>query len=456
MAVVVWKTLSALLAVCSAARAQNFTYEANWDSLDARPIPEWYEDAKLGVFIHWGVFSVPSFKSEWFWENWETNDSDVVEFMNANYKPGFTYQDFARDFTAEFYDPDTWANIFQSSGAKYVVLTSKHHEGYTLWPSDYSFSWNAKDVGPARDLIAPLAESIRSNTDLKFGLYHSLLEWYNPLYLQDQANNWTTQDFVNQKTLPELYEIVNAYKPEVIFSDGEWTASSDYFRSKEFLAWLYNESPVKDTVAVNDRWGNDAKCQHGGYFNCDDRLNPGTLMVHKWENAMTIDKSSWGFRRNARLSNILTIEELLNNFVKAVSCNGNMLMNVGPTKEGVIAPIYEERLRQMGTWLDINGEAIYSTRYWSVQNDANNKDVWYTRSKDNSAVYAISLIWPSNRQLTLGSVLLAEDATVTLFGYSRELTWTDTGSEILVDFPQRDLVSSDWAYAIKMVGATSR
>ncbi|CAG2065531.1 unnamed protein product, partial [Timema podura] len=121
----------------------------------------------------------------------------------------------------------------------------------------------------------PLAESIRSNTDLKFGLYHSLLEWYNPLYLQDQANNWTTQDFVNQKTLPELYEIVNAYKPEVIFSDGEWTASSDYFRSKEFLAWLYNESPVKDTVAVNDRWGNDAKCQHGGYFNCDDRLNPG-------------------------------------------------------------------------------------------------------------------------------------------------------------------------------------
>nr|CAD7458849.1 unnamed protein product [Timema tahoe] len=283
MAVVVWKTLSALLAVCSAARAQNFTYEANWDSLDARPIPEWYEDAKLGVFIHWGVFSVPSFKSEWFWENWETNDSDVVEFMNANYKPGFTYQDFARDFTAEFYEPDTWANIFQSSGAKYVVLTSKHHEGYTLWPSDYSFSWNAKDVGPARDLIAPLAESIRSNTDLKFGLYHSLLEWYNPLYLQDQANNWTTQDFVNQKTLPELYEIVSHSLPinlllpdyQVIFSDGEWTASSDYFRSKEFLAWLYNESPVKDTVAVNDRWGNDAKCQHGGYFNCDDRLNPG-------------------------------------------------------------------------------------------------------------------------------------------------------------------------------------
>nr|CAD7199487.1 unnamed protein product [Timema douglasi] len=187
---------------------------------------------------------------------------------------------------------------------------------------------------------------------------------------------------------------------------------SDYFRSKEFLAWLYNESPVKDTVAVNDRWGNDAKCQHGGYFNCDDRLNPGTLMVHKWENAMTIDKSSWGFRRNARLSNILTIEELLNNFVKAVSCNG------------------ESSLQQT---LSL-----------------------YTRSKDNSAVYAISLIWPSNRQLTLGSVLLAEDATVTLFGYSGELTWTDTGSEILVDFPQRDLVSSDWAYAIKMVGATSR
>nr|CAD7206629.1 unnamed protein product [Timema douglasi] len=129
--------------------------------------------------------------------------------MNDNYPPGFTYQNFGKEFTAEFFEPNDWANLFQLSGARYVVFTAKHHEGYTMWPSKYSFSWNAKDVGPKRDLVGELASAVRNKTDLKFGLYHSLFEWFHPLYVQDKANGYKTQYFVGNKTMPELYELVS-------------------------------------------------------------------------------------------------------------------------------------------------------------------------------------------------------------------------------------------------------
>ncbi|KAL1456736.1 hypothetical protein WDU94_001440 [Cyamophila willieti] len=253
-------------------------YQPTWESIDARPLPAWYDQAKVGIFIHWGVFSVPSFKTEWFWKNWVPGNpnSSVTRFMEKNYPPGFTYQDFAKDFTTEFFDPVQWAHILASSGAKYVVLTSKHHEGYTLWPSKYAFSWNSMDVGPKRDLVGELATAVRKlYPDIHFGLYHSLYEWFNPLYINDMKNNFTTNQFVFMKTLPELVELVLNYKPEVIWSDGEWEAPAEYWRSREFLAWLYNDSPVKDTVVVNDRWCNTCLCKHGGYLTCEDRYVPG-------------------------------------------------------------------------------------------------------------------------------------------------------------------------------------
>ncbi len=127
-------------------------YKPTWESLATRPLPQWFDESKIGIFIHWGVFSVPSFE-EWFWKNWSDKKPKFVEFMNKNYPPGFTYADFAPKFTAEFYEPDKWAEVFKASGAKYIVLTSKHHEGFTLWPSKVSFNWNAMDVGPKRDLL---------------------------------------------------------------------------------------------------------------------------------------------------------------------------------------------------------------------------------------------------------------------------------------------------------------
>ncbi|CAD1475454.1 unnamed protein product, partial [Heterotrigona itama] len=399
-------------------------YSPTWDSLDSRPLPNWYDDVKLGIFIHWGVFSVPSFGSEWFWNNWkeelpfleEKANTKYRDFMKQRYPPNFTYQDFAHEFTAEFFNATQWSELFQASGAKYIVLTSKHHEGYTLWPSKYSFSWNSVDVGPQKDLIGELATAIRRSTNLKFGLYHSLYEWYNPLYLSDKDNNFTTQIFVKQKIIPELHELVEKYEPEVIWSDGDWEASDVYWKSKEFLAWLYNESPVKDTVVVNDRWGQNIPCHHGDFYTCSDRYNPGVLLSHKWENCMTIDKKSWGFRRNAELSEYFTLSGLIKELVITVSCGGNLLMNVGPTKDGIITPIYEERLRGMGDWLKINGEAIYNTKPWKAQNDSLSNDVWYTQSKNANQIYAIILEWPNKDVLYLGSFKTTPSTRISALG----------------------------------------
>lgn len=373
-------------------QAQNIKlkYEPVWESLEKRPIPSWYEDAKFGIFIHWGVYSVPSYVgvgtnglAEWFWY-YQTSGTaggafhtqaaleSVKNFMHENYPPDFKYQDFAQYFTAEFYDPVHWAEILRKSGARYcsftvfssiipcllvlfllcsfhclswrisrkvflsfclqtsdimivlhisppflfsnryVVLTSKHHDGFTMWPSKKSWNWNVMDNGPHRDLVGDLEKAVRTNTDLKFGLYHSLYEWFNPMYLDDKANMFKTQTYVKvglflcgseplihyafkclfkwnswicnstiyyeislsvgilyfctpwllsieislvinffkcsnhfshwqEKLGPELREIVEKYKPEIVWSDGQWEAPCEYFNCTQFLAWLYND-----------------------------------------------------------------------------------------------------------------------------------------------------------------------------------------------------------------------
>ena len=271
--------------------------------------------------------------------------------MEEYFPPKWTYQDFGPQLTMEFFDAEEFADLVATAGAKYLVFTSKHHDGFCNWNSTYTYGWNSMAIGPERDVLAELKQAFDANyPELHFGVYYSLYEWYNPIYLKDKNSSYTTRNFVLNKMQPEMMEVVNKYEPHIWWSDGEWEASDEYFGSKDFLTWLYNESPVKDIVVTNDRWGNETQQTHGGFYVGPDRYNPGTLQPHKWENAFTVDGPSWGYRRNALISDIFTPEQIVFEIVTTISCGGNVLVNVGPTKEGTIAPIYQERLLQMGNW----------------------------------------------------------------------------------------------------------
>ncbi|XP_015367657.1 PREDICTED: alpha-L-fucosidase isoform X2 [Diuraphis noxia] len=441
-------------AVCAAAASPGVQrYEPDWTSLDARPLPAWYDQAKFGVFIHWGVYSVPAFGSEWFWMNWRgRKGANYVNFMTKNYKPGFTYQEFGPQFTAEFFDPMQWASIIKDSGAKYVVLTTKHHEGYTLWPSKKSFGWNSVDVGPHRDLVGDLSRAIRSLNKTRFGVYHSLYEWFNPLWLQDKQSNLTSRTFVTEKVLPELYELVNHYKPEIIWSDGEWEASDTYWDSLNFLAWLYNDSPVKDTIVVNDRWGGDTLCKHGGFLTCADRYQPGRVVGRKWENAMTIDKYSWGYRRNARALDVYSINDLITQLVETVSFGGNLLLNISPTSDGMIPPLHEERLLQIGQWLSVNGESIFESSPWSTcQNDTQQPNLWYTRGKNFSTIYSIVLQWPVGNLLNSACLDKLDIESIVMLDTQSKLKWSQkTEGGLMIKLEDKSKTKTEWGWALRV------
>lgn len=160
-------------------------------------------------------------------------------------------------------------------------------------------------------LSEELAAAIRKESDLRFGLYYSLFEWFNPLWTDDKLHLLMQQHFVERKVRPEQMELVQQYLPEIIWSDGDWEAPAKYWRSEEFIAWLYNDSPVRDTVVTNDRWGFGTACMHGDFYNCADRFNPGVLQAHKWENAFTLDRTSWGQRFDVSLADFMTSKEVI-------------------------------------------------------------------------------------------------------------------------------------------------
>lgn len=261
--------IALFLLVVKGTNSQPFT--PDWASIDKRPVPQWFSDAKFGIFIHWGVYSVPAWApanadigvyakyAEWYW--WRINEKSEAgklfrDYHNQQYGSNFYYQDFAGDFKAEHFDPGQWADIFKKSGAKYVVLTSKHHEGFPLWPSAQSPNWNSMDIGPHRDLCGDLTTAVKS-AGMHMGFYYSLYEWYNPLYRSNP------EKYVDDHMIPQMKDLVNRYKPDIVWTDGEWDHPSDKWKSTQFLAWLFNESPVKETVCVNDRWGKETRGVHG-------------------------------------------------------------------------------------------------------------------------------------------------------------------------------------------------
>ncbi|XP_071744404.1 alpha-L-fucosidase [Lepeophtheirus salmonis] len=418
-------------------------YTPDWKSLDSRPLPEWYDQAKIGIFMHFGPYSVPGFGSEWFWYNLESGRAEEVSYMKQFYSPRFTYQDFGSKLRMEFFNASHFAKLVHDAGAKYFVFTSKHHDGFVNFNSSYTFGWRSLDIGPKRDVVGELSSAFSEYPTVKFGLYHSLFEWFNPLYLADKQANFSTRHFVENKMMPELKQLVEKYHPEVIWSDGDWEALPEYWGSKDFLAWLFNSSPTKSTVVVNDRWGIGTSKKHGSFYSGPDRYNPGTLQKHKFEDATTVDKQSWGYRKNLDLQDIISPQMLIQNMVSVVACGGNFLLNVGPTMEGTISPIFEERLRTMGSWLNVNGEAIYGSNPWEFQNESSveeNIPIWYTARDDLHSVYAILFDWPSREPgvITSKYQLDLQQGNVTMLCYgskSRPLRMKPSAKGLQVYLP---------------------
>ena len=335
-------------------------------------------------------------------------------------------------FRAELFNATHWADVFRRAGAHYVVPTSKHHEGYTLWRTPTAWLWNAVEVGPHRDLLAEIMDAVRA-AGLHAGLYYSLFEWWSPIYLSD------VDAYVAQVMLPQLRDVVSRYAPSVLWSDGDWEHNDTTWRSAEFLAWAFNEAPSRDVLVVNDRWGSGTGRVHGSFFSPEHSSD--VVAGHKWELCTTIDVISWGFNRAATVDDYLTADALLAMLVRTVANGGNLLLDVGPAADGTIPAIQEERLLQMGAWLDVHGEAIYATHRWRQPQegaDIDNTTARYTQSKDNSTVYAHVLQWPLTGQLVLSApVIQGGKQVVTMLGLPGALSFAplDQGRGVRITMP---------------------
>lgn len=444
-------TVSLALAVSSGSAAEP-KYQANWTSLDSRPVPPWFDEAKFGIFIHWGVYSVPSWGpkgtyAEWYWDALQNTNSATWKFHVKNYGADFKYENFAPKFTAELFNPDQWADLFARSGARYVVLTSKHHEGYCLWPSAQSPAWNSVEVGPHRDLCGDLARAVRAR-GLKMGFYYSLYEWFNPVYQSDFPR------FVREHFHPQFKDLVTRYQPSIIFADGEWAHDSAEWKTEELLAWLFNDSPSREEVVIDDRWGKDCRSRHGGYFTTEYGEVGGDKKLaaaRKFEECRGIG-ASFGYNRNETIDDYQSVYNLICVLANLASKGGNLLLNVGPTADGRIPVIMQQRLVELGDWLKVNGEAIYGTHPWKIQAEGPTQpatdhtlerkqvflpsDIRFT--SNDAAVYAICLALPTEdlQIKSLGKSLAGKSVrSVQLLGSSNKVHWRQEPQALFVGSP---------------------
>lgn len=474
--------------LCAEAQETAPKYKPEWPSLDQRPTPQWFIDGKFGIFIHWGVYSVPSWGapksySEWYWNFMADRkpENPWWQFHKRVYGEQFEYFDFAPLFKAELFDADQWAEILHRSGAKYVIPTSKHHDGFCIWPSSdadrtWGRPWNSMNIGPKRDLLGELTEAVRKKGDMRTGFYYSLYEWYNPLWLKDR------QRYIDEHMHPQFKDVVTRYRPSIIFADGEWDLASEQWKSPELLAWLVNDSPCREEVVINDRWGKDCRLTHGGYYTTEY----GTGLKdasHPWEENRGMGYS-FGYNRAESLEDYKSARELVLILCDLVSRGGNLNLDIGPAADGTIPVIMQERLLAIGQWLKVNGDAIYGTRHagrdcqWTAGQrpkqtyEGHNqekyslmdmvgqsprdgmavKQAFFTKKPD--ALYAITPGWPG-KQLVLRNIEVSNSSVVTLLGFEGRLNHRVEGNDLAIDVPElaAEALPCSYAYSFKISGA---
>jgi len=468
MASFVLKSSAAMCALAwSLAVAQ--PYQPTTESLRRHKAPQWFEDAKFGIFIHWGPYAVPAFH-EWYVEFISPKarfgfmyggppytagrDNLPEELFRAgireeayryhlqNWGPSFAYDDFIPMFKAEKFDPDAWARLFQEAGARYVVFTAKHGDEFAMWPSKFT-KRNAMEMGPHRDLAGDLTRAVRK-LGLKMGFYHNTTyTFWDPRY---PGRDWV--QYMNNS----IKELIDMYRPDILWGDVRVgpvrdargnPLPADYWGSKEILAYFYNRSPNPEEVAANDRWGLDTDGKILGDFHTPERARMQRISLEKWETCDSLDPTSWGYNRRLPVSQYMTANELVDYLVDVVSKNGNLLINVGPTADGVIPPVMQQTLRGVGEWLRVNGEAIYGTRPWETHKDGN---VRFTRK--GNTLYAVALEWPEE-ELRLTSLAGKPVLKVELLGSPEAIAWKVEPDALVIQPPTRR--PSKYACAFRII-----
>lgn len=378
-------------------------YESNMESIRTHTVPQWYEDDKFGIFIHWGLYSVPAYAphtwalgdvpadEKWFTNNpyaeWYKNSIRIGrgpawEYHKETYGEDFPYEGFADMWKAEKWNPAEWAQLFKAAGARFVVPTTKHHDGFCLWDSAYT-DYNTKKHGPGRDIIDELSTAVRGE-GLRFGVYYSgIIDWsfvHEPVLSDYEVDHpYNVSYAYSDYAYNQMMELIDKYKPSVLWNDIGWPEKG--LQDLPYLfAHYYNTVPEG---VVNDRWSNvwcdyTTREYHKGAKNAE----------RKWECCRGLGLS-FGYNRIEDESLTIAPNALVKLLVDTVAYGGNLLLNVGPKADGTIPEIQRNRLLFLGSWLKKNGEAIYGTRKFTRPCDMaeSGETIYFTRKDD--AVYAI-------------------------------------------------------------------
>jgi alpha-L-fucosidase len=463
-------------------------FAPDWDSLGAYRTPDWFRDAKFGIFIHWGVFSVPAFGNEWYPRNMYQQGTAEFKHHLAAYGPQskFGYKDFIPMFRAERFDPDAWVDLFARSGARYIVPVAEHCDGFAMYDSAID-PWNAAKMGPHRDVVGELEAATRRR-GLHFGVSSHRAEhwwWYDggmqfPSDVQDPQNSvlygpaqprslpgaavrqepdpnhletWLAPDRAfTDDWLARSAELVDKYHPDFLYFD--WWIGQPAFQPylQRFAAYYYNQAAARKqgvvlTYKMNDFPENAATLDV-------ERGKLDLIRLLPWQTDTSVSVRSWGYVNNDEYRDS---KSLIDELVDVVSKNGNLLLNVGPKADGTIPDEARTILLQMGAWLETNGEAIYGSRPWlvfgegptKVSSSALNTDKQEFTPNDirftthNGALYAIALGWPASGKLHIHTLYRANPylsgpvCSVDLLGTQGKLTWTQEDDGLHIQLPAK-------------------
>jgi alpha-L-fucosidase len=437
-------------------------YQPTLESLNQHPLPQWYADAKLGIFVHWGLYSVPGWAplshpehdfrntdyiknnpyAEWYLNVLRIDGSPTQAYHKEHYGANYDYYNFAPVFNQESmkWKPEQWAGIFHDAGARYVVLTTKHHEGFTLWPSSTPNPTLPKDRQHAtRDIVGELTTAVRQK-GMRMGLYYSGgYDWTfvpGPIRVPADYQSVKPQSVAYGKYADaQIRELIARYHPAVLWNDIDWPKSGD---ALGIMADYYNTVP--DGV-IDDRFG----VKHSDFTSPEyEKVNE--IQPRKWEECRGLGRS-FGYNRAEGEAETIAPDELIYLLADIVSKNGNLLLDVGPEADGTIPPVQMERLRALGAWLHQNGDAIYGTQPWTRAVGSSNEGIDVRFTQKNAELNAILLGKPKQPEVTLIGVAAKPGTALHLLGYAQPLKWSADGGNMRVALPAS--LPGQYAYVLQ-------